>query len=81
MPKWTKPAEGLPECEAGDRVLLIVHERTNRQSVRKTRRLVILEATETGWISADPIYDGYTPHDAELWSMERDVCQIASIVE
>ena len=77
MPKWTKPSEGLPECEAGDRILLIVNERTNRQSVRTTRRLVILEATETGWESPDDVYSGYTPEDGEFWSMERDVCLFA----
>lgn len=80
MPKWTRPTEGLPECEAGDRVVLIVNERLDRRSLRKTRRLVILEATEVGWMSPDMVYAGYTPHDAEFWSMERDVCQFAEHV-
>ena len=80
MPKWTKPSEGLPECEAGDRVLLIVNERLDRRSVRKTRRLVILEATETGWMSPDMVYHGYTPEDAEFWSLEKEVCRFVDAV-
>ena len=76
MPKWTRPSEGQPECEAGDRVLLVVRERTNAKAKLRPR-LVILEATEDGWDSPDPTYEGYTPEDGAFWSMERDVCAFA----
>ena len=80
MPKWTKPSEGLPEVDVGDRVLVIVVERLDRRSLRKTPRLVILERTETGWMSPDMVYAGYTPEDGEYWSLERDVCSFVGYV-
>ena len=74
-----RPTEEMPEVEAGDRVAIIVRE---RQSARGpfSLRLVILEATETGWYSADSFYAGYTPDDGELWSTEKDICAIAGII-
>lgn len=80
MPKWTKPDEALPECEVGDRIVVIVVERVSKDGpVRPS--LVILEATETGWYSLDDLYSGYGPEDGVLWSTERDICQIAEIVQ
>ena len=78
MPKWTKPSEGLPECECGDRVVVILREREHARAPLKPR-LIILEATEHGWNSPDELYVGYSPEDGELWSMESDVCQIANV--
>jgi len=79
MPKWTKPSEGHPECYAGDRVVLIVQE-CAPHTTRLENRIVILEATEDGWRCDDPTYAGYGIEDSVLWSMEKDVCQIADIV-
>lgn len=80
MPRWMKPTEDMPECEAGDRILCIVAEVIDqRVKPTATPRLVILEATETGWESPDPTYGCYTVEDCILWSYERDVCQIAYV--
>lgn len=77
MARWMKPSEEMPSCEVGDRVLVILEE---RERGRLRKRLVILEATETGWEPTDDFYTGYTPADGVLWSYERDVCQIAAVV-
>lgn len=80
MPKWSKPSEELPECEAGDRVLLIVCEReTSRSPFRP--KMVILEATEDGWYSPDETYTGYFPSDSVLWAYEKNVCEIAHALD
>lgn len=83
MPKWMKPEEEHPndhDMECGDRIVIIVAERLESGRLR-TPRLVILEATETGWESPDPTYAGYGPEDGLLWSMERDVCRIAHALD
>lgn len=81
MPKWTKPSDGLPEgMDCGDRILGVVRER-NPKSLRFERRLVILEATETGWHCADDTYAGYSIHDCEFWSTEKDVLMFAKILD
>ena len=80
MPKWMKPTEELPECEAGDRILCIVREaRRIGAPVRPT--LLILEATEDGWTSPDDVFAGYSVHDCELWAYERDVARIADAID
>lgn len=66
MPKWTRPSEGLPQCDVGNRILLIVIERLDRRSIRKTPRLVILERTEIGWTSPDAVYAGYSVEDGDF---------------
>lgn len=81
MPKWTKPSDGLPEgIEVGDRILGVVHER-NPRTLRFERRMLILESTETGWHSPDETYAGYSIHDCEYWSTEKDVLMFAKILE
>lgn len=80
MPRWTKPSEGMPErvC-VGDRVAIIVRERLF-EGQPLFNRLVLLEATEDGWRSIEAVYSGYSIGDGVLWSMERDICQIADLV-
>lgn len=79
MPRWMKPSEEMPEVEVGDRIAIIVRERTFRNKPFRLR-LVILEATETSWRSIEDNYSSYTPGDGELWAYERDVCAIADVV-
>lgn len=79
MAKWMKPGEQMPEVSAGDRVAIIVVERLRPQS-KKVARLVVIEATETGWHCEDDTYSGYTIYDGVLWSLESDLCGIAEIV-
>ena len=78
MPKWTKPSEGLPEVEVGDRVIVIVHKRS-RWTDPVTFAAVILEATETGWQDAEDT--GYTPEDGVLWTTEKDLCGVAAMLK
>jgi hypothetical protein len=63
--------------------VIIVAERHHPMTIPWPRkpRLVILEATETGWESPDPTYVGYGPEDGVLWSMEKDVCGIARALD
>lgn len=79
MPKWTRPNEGLPEdlC-VGDRILGVIIER-NPRTMKPERRLVILEVTENGWRCDDDAYAGYSIHDCEYWSTEKDVLMFAKI--
>jgi hypothetical protein len=79
MPRWMKPTEELPEVNCGDRIVIIVRERP-RADATLDNRLVILEATETGWYCADDTYAGYSVHDGILWTTEKDVCQIADVL-
>ena len=79
MPKWTKPEEGIPDVEAGDRVLVIIVERDPVRD-RYLPRLAILEATETGWTCSDETYSGYTIEDCSLWSLESDVTGIVRAI-
>lgn len=80
MARWMKPTEEMPyNLAAGDRVCVIVRERPYANA-RVRSRLVILVATETGWDAIEDAYAGYTPADGYLWSLERDVCQIAEVV-
>lgn len=72
---WHTPDE-QPNCEAGDRIVIIVNERAHANGPLMGR-LVILEATETGWFSPDDYYAGYTLGDGVFWAYERDVCQAA----
>src|SRR5438105_155871 len=72
MPKWTKPEEKMPSVHVGDRIVIMVAERQSPH-VRKKPRLVIIEATEDGWKSNDPVYVGYGPEDGILWAPESDV--------
>ncbi|WP_230679034.1 hypothetical protein, partial [Streptococcus pneumoniae] len=63
MPKWTKPTEELPEdFYVGDRVLGVLNE-WNPRTKKIERRIVILEATESGWRCDDDTYAGYSIHD------------------
>ena len=80
MPKWTPPTESLPDdfC-AGDRILGILCER-NPKTLKFERRLVILEATEDGWRCDDDTYAGYSIHDCEYWSTEKDVVKFAEMM-
>ena len=78
MAKWTKPSEGLPECNVGDRVVVILAEReTERHAILP--RIVVLNCEESGWSCDDAFYSGYTPSDGVLWSLESDVCQVAYV--
>lgn len=76
MPKWTKPSEGLPEVDAGDRVIVIVEEADPR-TVKTQFRAIILQAAEIGWEATDETYIGYTPEDGVLWTTEDSLCGIA----
>ena len=80
MPKWTKPSEGLPEVEDGDRVIVIVqHQSKWSDKPKLVFSAVILEATEYGW--EDPDDTGYTPADGVLWTTERDLCGVAEFLK
>lgn len=77
MPRWMRPEEEMPKCDAGDRVIGIVRCRDRRDGPI-VLHVVVIEATEDGW---DDLTDnGYTVEDCELWSMERDVVQIADVI-
>lgn len=65
MPRWMKPDEEMPNVPVGDRIVIIVNERQHERAALSPR-LVILEATETGWDSPDPVYGGYSPEDGVL---------------
>lgn len=81
--KWMRPSEEMPDYESfdvGDRICGIVVE-IFRGEQRPRPRLVILEATEDGWHAIEDFYDGYTPRDCVLWTTEKDLCQVAAIVE
>lgn len=81
MPKWSKPDEALPEnLFVGDRILGVVSER-NPKTLKVERRLILLESTEDGWRSPDETYAGYSIHDCEYWSAEKDVLMFAKILE
>jgi hypothetical protein len=74
---WQAPNAVYPDdILNGDRIVIIVRERPSAgQPLRD--RLVILEATETGWTSPDPYYTGYSPGDGIAWARERDLCIVA----
>lgn len=59
------------QYEAGDRVLLCLHE-CPALDAPADRRLVVITATEDGWTCADPTYDGYDPWLAEWHCLESD---------
>jgi len=80
MARWMKPEEEPPAVYAGDRIVIIVKERATATSPIRPR-LVILEATEDGWHSPDPVYAGYSIDDAFLWSTEESVCAIANAID
>ena len=80
MPRWAKPSEELPELECGDRVLVIIMERP-RFGGHIAPRLIILEAVEDGWSCEDDTFNGYSPEDGVLWSLESDVCQIVHVLD
>jgi predicted RNA-binding Zn-ribbon protein involved in translation (DUF1610 family) len=79
MARWMKPTEEMPKVEAGDRVLIIVRERL-RVGSPLFNRLVTLVATEDGWEALEDAYYGYTPHDGVLWTTEKDLCQIGTVL-
>jgi hypothetical protein len=71
---WHKPADKLPECYTGDRIVGIVRYRENpRHPIRP--HVIVLVATEDGW--DDDAQTGYGPEDCELWAYERDVIAVA----
>jgi hypothetical protein len=72
-----RPEEELPVVDAGDRVIGIVRYRDIGEP-RVKPHIVILIATETGWKDAE--HDGYTLHDCELWTLEKDLVSIADAV-
>lgn len=76
MARWMKPEEELPECDEGERIVMIVRER-DIESLRAPMvdRLVIIAKTRTGWHSTG----GFTPPDAILWTYEKDLVKIAEI--
>lgn len=77
MPRWKNPSEALPsDFYCGDRIIGVVRER-NPKTLKFERRLVILEATETGWKSPDETYGGYSIHDCEFWATEKNMLQFA----
>lgn len=76
MARWMKPEEELPECEVGERVVMIVRERASPRT-KMTDSIVVLVAKEGGWGSPDLVYDGYTPEDSILWTYEKDLVKIA----
>lgn len=79
MPRWMRPSEEQPNVPVGDRIVIIVNERPHARAALAPR-LVILEATESGWNSPDDTYAGYSPDDGVLWATERSVCEIASVI-
>ena len=66
------PSTVAPQCEAGDRVLVVVTERP-RHGADLQSRIILLEAEESGWRSRDDRYAGYTPSDGDYWALERDI--------
>lgn len=79
MAKWTRPSEGLPKVWAGDRVAVIVVERPAAGCPLRPF-LILLTATEDGWVSDDPTYSGYTPDDGAFWATESDLCRFAMVL-
>lgn len=78
MARWMKPEEEYPNVECGDRIVCIVMCRRERWQKDLAPMVVILEATEKGWI--DPEDSGYAPEDAVCWTTEKDLCQIAHVL-
>ena len=81
MAKWTKtteslPGDDLPLC-AGDRVIGIARWREWSAGPMQPH-IVILEATEDGW--KDMEGNGNSIHDCELWTLEKDLVQIADVI-
>jgi hypothetical protein len=79
MTRWMRPCEDPGDMTCGDRIVIVVRERATTTAPLQNR-LVILEATEDGWHSADPVYAGYSLHDGLLWAKEQDLCSIANVV-
>jgi hypothetical protein len=79
MIKWTRPEDGLPKVWAGERVAVIVIERP-QATLPLQAYLVVLTATEDGWRSDDPTYNGYTPEDGAFWVTEHDLCGFARVL-
>ncbi len=70
---WHDASESPAGLDCGDRVLVVIEEKERPMSRYSVRRIVILEATETGWDAKDGMYDGYTPEDGIIWALERDI--------
>lgn len=77
MAKWMKPSEELPDCDCGDRVVGIVRYREHKRG-KLLPHVVVLVAEENGWRDVEDA--GYDIHDCELWTLERDLVQIADVV-
>lgn len=56
----------------GDRVVIFFKSRHPWTRILE-HRLVILERTEDGWNSLDPIFAGYTPEDGLQWCSEAQL--------
>ena len=70
---WRKSNDILPdELYCGNRIVSVVLERKDYSS-ELAERLIILECTETGWISPDPTYGGYSLRDCVRWVPEFDI--------
>ncbi len=65
---WHEPSD-IPECDVGDRILVIVNERESAFTPLRPR-IIILEARDVGWDSADVAYAGYGFEDGILWAYE-----------
>ena len=77
MAKWTRPEDGLPECDCGDRVIGIVRYREIGQAKIHPHALVFV-ATEDGWSDVED--QGYSIGDCELWTLEKDLVRIVDVI-